>query len=80
MTTATQNGDLGQETAAYESLGNTYQLLGDYRKAIEYHKKHLKIAIETGDRDGEGEAYGISVMLTSHCVTIEKLLSITKNI
>ena len=56
--TATQNGDRGQETAAYGSLGNTYQLLGDYRKAIEYHKKHLKIAIEIGDRDGEREACG----------------------
>ncbi|XP_044167575.1 LOW QUALITY PROTEIN: tetratricopeptide repeat protein 28-like, partial [Acropora millepora] len=32
--------------------------LGDYRKAIEYHEKHLKIAIEIGDRGGEGRAYG----------------------
>ena len=32
--------------------------LGGYRKAIEYHEKHLKIAIEIGDRDGEGRAYG----------------------
>ena len=24
--------------------------MGDYRKAIEYHRKHLKIAIEIGDR------------------------------
>ncbi|XP_044168980.1 tetratricopeptide repeat protein 28-like [Acropora millepora] len=30
--------------------------LGDFRKAIEYHKKHLKIAIEIGDRAGEGRA------------------------
>ena len=27
------------------------------RKAIEYHEKHLKIAIEIGDRAGEGRAY-----------------------
>ncbi|XP_044170811.1 tetratricopeptide repeat protein 28-like, partial [Acropora millepora] len=32
--------------------------LGDYRKAIEYHEKHLKIATEIGDRGGEGRAYG----------------------
>ena len=32
--------------------------LGDYQKAIEYHEKHLKIAIEIGDRGGEGGAYG----------------------
>ncbi|XP_044171785.1 tetratricopeptide repeat protein 28-like, partial [Acropora millepora] len=32
--------------------------LGDYRKAIKYHEKHLKIAIEIGDRGGEGGAYG----------------------
>ena len=27
-------------------------------KAIEYHEKLLKIAIEIGDRAGEGAAYG----------------------
>ena len=32
--------------------------MGDFRKAIEYHEKHLKIAIEIGDRAGEGRAYG----------------------
>ena len=32
--------------------------LGDIRKAIEYHEKDLKIAIEIGDRAGEGRAYG----------------------
>jgi len=57
MTTATQNGDRGQETAAYGNLGNACQSLGEYRKAIEYHKKHLKIAKEIGDRGGEGRAY-----------------------
>ncbi|XP_044167244.1 tetratricopeptide repeat protein 28-like, partial [Acropora millepora] len=36
---------------------NAYWSLGDYRKAIEYHEKHLKIALEIGDRDGEGRAY-----------------------
>ena len=32
--------------------------LGDFRKAIEYHEKHLKIAKEIEDRAGEGGAYG----------------------
>ena len=32
--------------------------MGDYKKAIEYHEKHLKIAKEIGDRAGEGRAYG----------------------
>ena len=31
--------------------------VGDYGKAIEYHKKDLKIAIEIGDQAGEGIAY-----------------------
>ena len=35
-----------------------FRLLGDYRKAIEYHEKRLKIAIEIGDRAGEGRAHG----------------------
>ena len=42
----------------YIRHGKDFQLLGDYRKAIEYHEKHLKIAIEIGDRGGEGRAYG----------------------
>ena len=37
---------------------NSFQLLGDSRKSIEYHEKRLKIAIEIGDRGGEGAPYG----------------------
>ena len=58
MKIAIEIGDRGAEGRAYGSLGNAYQSLGDYRKAIEYHAKHLKIAIEIGDRGGEGGAYG----------------------
>jgi len=43
---------------AYVNLGNAYQSLGEYRRAIEMHEKHLAIALETGDRGGEGAAYG----------------------
>ncbi|XP_074608622.1 tetratricopeptide repeat protein 28-like [Acropora palmata] len=32
--------------------------LGDFRKAIEYHERHLKVARAVGDRVGEGSAYG----------------------
>ncbi|XP_015762655.1 PREDICTED: tetratricopeptide repeat protein 28-like [Acropora digitifera] len=32
--------------------------LGHYRKAIEYVEKQLKIAIEIGDREGEGRGFG----------------------
>jgi len=38
-------------------IGNAYHSLGDYRKALEYHEKRLKIAKEIGDRAGEAEAY-----------------------
>ena len=48
------------------------------RKAIEYHEKHLKIAIEIGGRAEKDEPMEISVMLTSHWVTSEKPLSIMK--
>ena len=63
-----------------EDLGNAYQSLGDYRKAIEYHEKHLKIAIEMVIGKEKEEPMEISVMLTGHWVTIEKPLSIMKNI
>ena len=58
MKIAIEIGDRGGEGGAYGNLGNAYQSLGDYRKAIEYHEKDLKIDIEIGDRSGEGGAYG----------------------
>ena len=80
LTTATKNGDRGQETAAYANLGKAYHSLGDHRKAIEYHEKHLKIAIQIGDRNKKEEPIKISVMLTGPWVTIGKPLSIIKTI
>ena len=44
------------EAQACYSLGNTYTLLRDYKKAIEYHLRHMKIAQELRDRIGEGRA------------------------
>ena len=49
-------GDRAGEGRAYGNLGVAYQSLGDYRKAIEYHEKRLKIAKEIGDRAGEGRS------------------------
>ena len=54
---AKEIGDRRVEEVTYGSLGVARNLLGDYRKAIEYHEKYLKIAIES-DRGGEGKAYG----------------------
>jgi tetratricopeptide (TPR) repeat protein len=42
----------------YCILGNAYQSLGSFSKALEHHKEHLAIAKEVGDRAGEGAAYG----------------------
>ena len=42
----------------YSILGNVYQSMGDYAKAIEYHTQDLAIAKEVGNRAGEGGAYG----------------------
>ena len=42
----------------YGTLGNAYNSLGDFSKAIEYHTQHLAIAKEVGDRADEGGAYG----------------------
>ena len=39
-------------------LGNAYDSLGDYRKAIDYHEQSLAIAREIGDRSGEGSSLG----------------------
>ena len=47
-------GDPGGEGTAHRNFGIAYFSLGDYRKAIEYHEKYLKIAMKIGDRGGEG--------------------------
>ena len=66
---------------AYGNLGNTYQSLGDYQKAIEYHEKVLKIAKEVADRGGrEGGARGILDNASLHRVTIKKPLNVMKNV
>ena len=53
-----ETGDRCREGRGYGCLGNAYQSLGDYRKAIEYHEKQLKNAMETADRGRERRGYG----------------------
>lgn len=42
--------DIAYEAQACYSLGNTYTLMKDFSKAIEYHSKHLCYAIQLRDR------------------------------
>lgn len=42
--------DQVMEAQACYSLGNTYTLLQQYERAIDYHLKHLYIAQELNDR------------------------------
>ena len=46
------------EGNAYGHLGNAHLRLGDFKTAIDYYERCLKIAKELGDRLGEGNAYG----------------------
>ena len=56
MEIAIKIGDRAREGNAYGNLGCAYRLLGNYRRAIGYNEKNLRLAIETGDRAREGEA------------------------
>ena len=47
---ARQLKDRAVEAQACDSLGNTYTLLQDYERAIDYHLKHLLIAQDLEDR------------------------------
>merc|ERR1719478_1103026 len=45
-------------SAIYSQLGNAYFYLGDYVKAMQYHKHDLTLARTMGDRLGEAKASG----------------------
>ena len=51
-------GDKDQEGKTYGNIGQAYQGLGDFKTAIDYHERHLKIVEEVGNKGGEGKAYG----------------------
>jgi len=40
------------------NLGGVYRLQGDYQKALEYHRKQLKLFGELGDEEGISDALG----------------------
>ncbi|WP_062295128.1 tetratricopeptide repeat protein [Nostoc piscinale] len=42
--------------AALTSLGNAYRSLGEYQRAIEFHKQSLEISRKIGDRNGVGNS------------------------
>jgi hypothetical protein len=48
----------GYASIVYCTLGNAYQNLEIFSKALEQHKEHLTMAKEVGNRAGEGQAYG----------------------
>jgi len=50
--------DITGESNCYGNLGLAYWSLGDFRKAIEYYERSLKIAKEIGNRAGESNCYG----------------------
>ena len=72
-------GDLTEEGNACRSLGTVYFSKGDFRKSIEYHEKHLKIANEIPGHQKD-ELMQISLLITGHWVTSKKPLSIMKSI
>ena len=42
-------GDKVGEGKAYTNIGNALQKLGQFKEALEYHKKKLEIARQTGE-------------------------------
>ncbi|KAL9965037.1 hypothetical protein ACROYT_G028763 [Oculina patagonica] len=49
--------DKSEEGRAWFDLGNACLRRGDFKKAIDFHECHLKIAVKKGDRDKEGKSY-----------------------
>ncbi|XP_054156899.1 G-protein-signaling modulator 2-like [Oppia nitens] len=50
--------DLKTLSAIYSQLGNAYFYLGNYHKAMDYHKMDLTVAKSINDRIGEAKASG----------------------
>ena len=50
-------GDRSGEGTAYGNLGNAHRSRGDFKTAVDYNERYLKITKELGDRSGEGNAY-----------------------
>ena len=67
-------------TNIYIRHGEDFQLLGVYHKAISIMKNVWKLRWKSVIRAEKEQPIEISVLPTSHWVTIEKQLSIMKNI
>jgi len=49
-------GDRQGEASSLNNLGNAYNSLAEYERAIEFHEKSLAISREIGDRQGEASS------------------------
>ena len=54
---AREIGNKDAESTSLNNLGNAYQSLSDFKKAIEFHQLALRIAKDIGNKDGVGAAY-----------------------
>ena len=54
----THTHERSREDKTHGNLGNAHPRLGDFKTAMHYYERHLKIAKELGDRLGEGNPYG----------------------
>jgi len=54
----THTHEISTEDKTRGNLGDAHSRLGDFKTAIDYYERRLKIAKELGDRLGEGKAYG----------------------
>lgn len=70
---ARQLKDRAVEAQACYSLGNTYTLLQDYERAIDYHLKHLIIAQDLNDRCTHFQRQGKDLVFYMY-IMIEMLL------
>ena len=64
LSIAKELGDRVGDGHAYGNLGNAYDCLGNFKKAVEYHNQDLSIAKEVGDGAGKGVPMAILAMLT----------------
>lgn len=50
-------GDRNREANSLIGLGNAYNFLGEYQRAIEFYQQSLTITREIGDRNGEASSW-----------------------
>ena len=75
---AKEVGGRAGEGRAYANLGISYQSMGAFSKAIEYHTQCLAIAKEVGDQAGRARHTGTSATRTS-LGTLSKAIKYTRS-